>query len=214
MTPSKGQTWINTGLGCGVAAGILYPIGLLDLLPGRPSQMAFMLFGPFLIVNAAGLRHFYSRANDTVSNDLAHLMLALAGAAFTGMATMQMSIYALVPRYQLAGSGVKPEVWDAILRSVSTTQLGLDFAFDIFISVGTVLLGLQIARHPRIWTPLGLAGMVIGSIGLVLNMVTFPVNAGDAGLIDPAPFFGVWLSLTALPALFRRRWLPPEKADQ
>ncbi|MDH3745255.1 MAG: hypothetical protein OES47_09155 [Acidobacteriota bacterium] len=41
------------------------------------------------------------------------------------------------------------ELWRSILRGVSSTQLGLDFAFDIFVSMGTVLLGLQMLRHPR-----------------------------------------------------------------
>jgi hypothetical protein len=208
MSESKEQTWIDTGLVCGVIAGVLYPIGLLDLLPGRASHMAFMLFGPFLIVGVAGVRHLFARANDSVSNDLAHLMLGLSGVAFTFMATMQMSIYTLVPRYRRASTTVETEVWNAILRSVSSTQLGLDFAFDIFVSAGVVLLGLQMVRHPKIWTWFGACGMVIGALGLTANVATFPENSGDAGLIDPAPFFGAWLGLSAIPLIRLRRWAP------
>lgn len=208
MTPEKEQTWIDLGLGCGIVAGILYPIGLLDLLPGQASHMAFMFFGPFFLTQAVGMRHFYARVRDTVSNDLAHLMLGLAGLVFTLMATMQMSIYTLIGRYRRASHAVPPEPWDAILKSVSSTQLGLDFAFDVFVSAGTVLLGWQIARHPRIWSWFGVLGMVIGAAGLALNIATFPDNSGEAGWIDPGPFFGVWFGLTALPALMLRRWKP------
>lgn len=210
MSATKEQRWIDVGIGCGVVAGVLYPIGLLDLLPGRASHLAFMLFGPFFLASAAGTRHFYARARDAVSNDLAHLMLGLAGAAFTGMATMQMSIWTLVPRYRSGTPEVAPAVWDAILASVSTTQLGLDFAFDLFVSAGTVLLGWQVLRHPRLWAPYGALGMVIGVLGLAANVVAFPKNPGDAGWIDPAPFFGTWLGLTALPVWWLRRWRPEE----
>jgi hypothetical protein len=130
------------------------------------------------------------------------------------MATAQMSNYALIPTYVRSMPEVPAAVWKGILAGVSTTQLGLDFAFDIFVSLGTALLGIQVARHPRIPTLLGAAGTLIAGFGFAMNVIAFPANAGDVGLIDPAPYFGVWLGVTAIPVLALRRWQAPPGSDE
>lgn len=208
MSQTKAQTLIDIGIITGLVAGLLYPIALLDLLPGRWSNIAFMFFGPIFVVSVFGLRAFYARARDTATNDIACLLLVLAGTAFALMATMQMSIYTAIPDYHRAALEPDAATWDAILRGVSTTQLGLDFAFDMFVSFGVIALGWQMVRHPRVPTLLGVAGMLIGAGGIAVNTITFPENSGIAGLIDPAPAFGVWFGLAWLPLVFLRTWRP------
>ena len=208
MTDRKSQALIDSAIVAGIIAGALYPIAMLDLAPGRWSNLAFMLFGPFFAISAYGMRAFYARARDTATNDIACLLLILAGAAFTFMATMQMSIYTAIPGYHRASLEPDAATWDAILRGVSTTQLGLDFAFDIFVSFGVILLGWQMVLHPRVPALLGLAGIAIGAAGISVNTITFPENSGIAGLIDPAPVFGVWFGLAWLPLIFFRSWRP------
>jgi hypothetical protein len=204
----KDQTQIHIGIACGLVAGVLYPVAMLDLLPQPWSNMAFMLFGPFLAASAPGMHAFYRRGGDAASNDLAHLLLVLAAAAFTFMATMQMSIWTLVPHYMREAPETDATIWRAVLRGTSTTQLGLDYAFDIFVSAAAALIGWRMVRHPRVPTLLGLAGIAVGLGGVVLNTLTFPENAGDAGLIDPGPFFGVWFSLAWFPLVLLRNWRP------
>lgn len=210
----KTQALVDTAIVCGLIAGVLYPASSLGLLPGRYGDMAFMLFGPFFAVAVFGMRSFFARANDTASNDIGHLMLVIAGVAFALMATMQMSIWSLAPAHARGATALDAPTWRAILNSISTTQLGLDFAFDMFVSGGASLLGWQVMRHPGIaaWIrlPVGLAGVAIGLGGLTLNIIAFPNNAGDVGLIDPAQFFGVWFGFVWLPMLVLRRW----RADQ
>lgn len=209
----KSQGLIHFGIGAGAMAAVLYPIGLLDLISPRVSQLAFMAFGPCFAVAAYGMRAFYARADDSASNDVGHLLLVLAGMAFTAMATMQMSMYTLVPAYARAAAEPDATTWSAILRGVSTTQLGLDFAFDLFVSAGAAFVGWQMVRHPRVPAFLGWLGITIGVAGLALNAITFPENAGEAGLVDPAPFFGVWFTAAWLPLVVWRTWQPtPERA--
>lgn len=206
----KVQGLVDAAIIAGLAAGILYPVGLLGLVPGRLSDIAFMLFGPCFAISVFGLRAFHARASDSAINDLAHLMLVIAGVAHAFMAAMQMSIHSQIPRFFREAGANDPALWDAILRSVSSTQLGLDFAFDIFVSLGAILLGWQMIRHPRIPGVAGLAGILVGAGGLAANMAAFPLNPEEAGLIDPAPFFGVWFGLVWLPLVFLRRWRPQE----
>lgn len=204
----KEQTLIHIGIICGLVAGVLYPVAMMNLLPQRWASIAFMFFGPFLAASALGMRAFYARANDSATNDLAHMLLVLAGAAFTFMATMQMSIYTLIPQYLRAAGEADAGMWRAILQGTSTTQLGLDYAFDIFVSAATALIGWQMIRHPRVPSILGLAGVIVGVGGIALNTMTFPDNSGEAGLIDPGPFFGVWFSLAWFPLVIFRNWRP------
>jgi len=204
------QTWIDVGIVTGILAGVCYGMPQLPFVRGRLHDLTFMGFGPLLCVAAIGLYHFFRRNRESVSNQLAHLFLFVAGLSFTYMATMQGSIYKLIPRYYHAAADADRELWRNVLKGVSSTQLGLDFAFDIFVSVGTVLLGLQMVRHPRFWGWFGVLGMMIGLTGLAFNFVTFPDNSGEAGLIDPGPLFGVWLSLAVIPIWRFRRCTPAE----
>jgi len=68
-------------------------------------------------------------------------------------------------------------------------------------------------RHPRFWRWFGALGMLIGAAGLTVNFITFPENSVESGLVDPGPFFGIWMGL-ALVRMWRcRTWRPdPEPA--
>ncbi len=204
------QKWIDVGIMTGVLAGVAYGGPQLPFVRGWLHDLLFMGFGPLLSLTAVGSYHFFRRNRETISNQIGHLFLFVAGVSFTYMATMQGSIFRLIPRYYRAAEGADRALWATILQGVSPTQLGLDFAFDIFISVGTVLLGLQMLWHPRFWKLFGAVGMVIGATGLTFNFITFPDNSGEAGLIDPGPFFGVWMTFAILQVWRCRRW---EKAE-
>jgi hypothetical protein len=207
------QTWIDVGIVTGLLAGVAYGLPQLPFVRGPLHDFFFFGFGPLLSVGAIGMYHFFRRYREAVSNQLAHLFLFVAGVSFTYMATMQGSIYHLIPRYYHAAEEADRELWRTILKGVSPTQLGLDFAFDIFVSVATVLIGLQMFRHPRFWKAFGVAGMVIGATGLTFNFITFPDNSGEAGLVDPGPFFGVWMTAAAIQVWRCRRWVAGEGAD-
>jgi hypothetical protein len=215
MTASRSenvpQTWIDLGIVTGILAGVFYGLPQIPSVPWRIHDFAFMGFGPLLSVAAVGLYCFFRRNRETVSNQIAHLFLFVAGLSFTYMATMQMSIYKMIPRYYLASADAEREFWRNTLKAVSSTQLGLDFAFDIFVSVATVLIGLQMVRHPHYWSWFGILGMLVGVTGLTFNFITFPDNSGEAGLVDPGPFFGVWMSLSVIPVWRFRRWTPGEE---
>ncbi|MBL8517009.1 MAG: hypothetical protein JNM76_08570 [Betaproteobacteria bacterium] len=43
------------------------------------------------------------------------------------------------------------------------------------------------------------------NVGLICGLA-----AGVAGLVDPAPFFGVWFGLLAIPLYRHRNWVPEE----
>ena len=38
---------------------------------------------------------------------------------------------------------------------------------------------------------------------------TFPENSGDSGLVDPGPFFGVWMTLMLIQIARHHTWIAP-----
>jgi len=202
------KNWIDLGLGIGLLSAIFYAIPNIPGIPSVLHDFSFMAFGPLFSITAIGIYAFFSRLGAAVSNQLGGLFIFCAGLSATHMATMQMSIYSWIPAQFHKTEGADPLLWNAILTSVSSTQLGLDFAFDIFVSIGTVLLGWQVIRHPKFFNWLGIVGMFIGALGLVFNFVSFPDNPGNLSLVDPAPFFGVWMGIIVIHMIRLRDWLP------
>jgi hypothetical protein len=207
LTPAhrRNQGWVNVGLAASLIAAALFPIGLLNLGPRTVHVLAFMLFGPTFLIGAVGLRHYFAREVDSVGNDVAWLSLALSGLSFTFMATMQASIYSIVPQLARATPEPSAATWSAILRSVSSTQLGLDFAFDIFMSLGVLFLAVQLLRHPRYPRWFGILGIAVTVAGFTMNVLAFPHNPDERGLVDLAWGYFVWLMLAVLPILRWRR---------
>lgn len=209
MRPAGGALrklqWFDVGLVTGIAASVAYALGVFVPLPPRPEYLFFMAFGPLLCISSMGMYVFLSEHRETVSLQIGLLCMVCAGLMFTAMSTMQGSILFQIRGF-VAQDGSQIELWRTILRGTMATQLGLDFAFDIFISVGTFLIALNVIAHPRFMRSFGWLGMIVSSTGLVFNAVTFPENAGEAGLLDPAPFFGVWFGLFVLVFAGSRRW--------
>ncbi|MEM6993098.1 MAG: hypothetical protein AAF721_21475 [Myxococcota bacterium] len=207
-TADLAQGWIDLAIVLGFAGSVAYAVPQFPSVTGPVHDLLFMGFGPLMCLWSVGSYHFFRRRADSVSNQAAHLFIFVAGVAFTCMATMQRSMIVQISRYYHEGPVADQEAWRTMLKGVMPAQLGLDFAFDIFVSVGTVLLGLQVARHPRFWRWFGALGVLIGAAGLTVNFITFPENSGASGLVDPGPAFGVWMTLVLVQMTRCRRWLP------
>jgi hypothetical protein len=97
------------------------------------------------------------------------------------------------------------------LWSVNVVQAGLDVSWDIFATLGTILLAIAISRHPtwgKVWGALGVA---VATAALVLNLMTFPTAPSASGLIDLGPAVGLWYAVV-LVQLARVHW-NPESAE-
>jgi hypothetical protein len=146
------------------------------------------LFGPALGVASFGLRRFLDCERPLVSSFLAPPLNALAGALFTAMVLVQLTVVSSAP-----GGKPSPET--------KAVWLGLDVAWDAYLGLGTLCFGLAMLRHPRFGRAFGLSGVAIATALLAVNFWTSPSPPVNAGLVDVGPAVGLWYLL-----VFGRMW--------
>jgi hypothetical protein len=196
---------------CGFLGSITYTLAVFVPLPFRIDYLIFFIVGPFIIAGMYAIFQYLRTGRDSIALQLGTLFMVCAGIAITMMATMQGFIRG---HYREARAGVeKEEEIDAVRQiflAVDSTQQGLDMAFDVFVSTGTFLFALALVRQPRYGAWYGIPGMAVGALGLFLNALSFPiVNAGEAGYIDAAPFFGTFYGVLSVKFLWE--WIQVER---
>ena len=181
MTPSPRDLVRTVAIGAfaGLATCVVYPAIVFIPWEGEP-LMAIVLaasMGPLLGIASWGGRTFLQLDRPRPSADLAALSNALAGALLTAMFLVQLATQMRTER---------------LTREAEAIWLGLDVAWDVYLGLGTLVFALNAYTHPRLGRVIGAAGILIAVTLLALNLVTFPVPPGNAGLFDAGPLVGVW----------------------
>ena len=65
-------------------------------------------------------------------------------------------------------------------------------AFDIFISLGIIIIAYSMGNNLQFGKIVSVLGIVFAGTWHLFNLIAFPENAGNIGLIDPSPLFGIW----------------------
>ena len=191
--------WIKTGIICGFITVFVFPAMILLDLPVQFALTLAASFGILLLISSIGLYHFISLNKNSVTLQLGVLFNIIASSVVVLMITVQLGLFSGIKAY---GQDVQPEVKTYVFKTTNLTQLSLDVAWDIFISLGTILLAVSMLSHPRLGKIIGGAGIIIGAGLLVLNIYTFPIPPGEAGLIDLGPFTALWyLAVTIMISL-------------
>jgi hypothetical protein len=179
--------WIQAGIIGGVLASILYPA--LNILPGPPSLITVVasFLGLSIGVGSFGLMKLITLNKGSVLASLGAVSNFTAGALFTAMALVQLAVKEVAIKAGVAFSAQLEAVW-----------LGLDVAWDVYIAVGTVFFGWAMLSHPRFRWYFGAAGMLIGILLLVLNLLPFPSPPSSAGLVDLGPLVGLWYLIATI----------------
>ena len=170
--------WIRAGIVGGLAASALYPTLLIASLPLAVTAALAALLGPAIGLGSLGLLHLVRLAGHSVTATLGAVCNALAGALFSAMVLVQLAARARVEGR--AGEGLVG-VW-----------LGLDVAWDVYIGLGTLCFGAALWSHPRFGRAFAVAGLAVGALVLVLNLLTFPTPPAEAGSVDVGPLVGLW----------------------
>ena len=193
------RQWALVSIITGIGAVLTYT--LITILSGPYVAIVILAsaFGPLLAAASLGLYHVLAESGNPVILQLATMFNILGAAAFTMMALVQLAI-----QYQLQSLGEGAENLAALRTSLVGVQLGLDVAWDIFISLGTLLFATSMVRDARFGWIIGIVGILIAIALLVLNLWTFPIPPAEKNFVDLGPLLGIWYLITTILMI---RWL-------
>jgi hypothetical protein len=186
--------WIRTGVVAGLSVSLVYPAVIFLPLPKLAITVLAASMGPLLAVASLGLGELLQIPRPSVPARLGMAFNFAAGALLSAMLLVQLAVKA-----RLQGAKASPElvgIW-----------LGLDVAWDVYVSIGTGLFALAMLKHPRFGKVFGGIGLVIAMFLLVLNLFTFPTPPADAGLIDVGPVVGLWYLVATVQAWRSLPWV-------
>lgn len=203
------DNWIKTGAWCGVVAVVCYLGAAFAPLPATASIILAFHFGILLAVSFIGLSFYLSGDKQpSIVTVLMKYAGIIAGAVVTTMLTVQQSFFISYQNIQAtADTAEKLSIKQThLFELINTVHLGLDVCWDLFISWAGLLLGIAMLRSRKFWKLTAWYFIIIHASLLALNLATFPVPPGDAGLIDLGPFIGLsYLVLNAYILLKKKK---------
>jgi hypothetical protein len=206
------RTWALVAVTTGFLAVATYFCSIVfKPFPWSVGRILFFAFGPLSVASVVAFYRATEWEAGGILHTLGSLFLVVAGVIVNLMAVIQDVQFTVLGRQiREAGDPAIADVLERVLWGVNVVQSGLDVSWDIFASVGTVMLALSLTRHPafgRIWSALGAS---VAAAALVLNLATFPTSPADAGLVDLGPGVGAWYGVTLVLFL---RFLPRLEED-
>lgn len=184
--------WIKFGGYSGLIFALIFMGQAVLPLPDRLETVTALVMPLFLLVGHVGLYHFLSKHRPSITNQLAVIFGICAPVLVSAMLTVQMSMVSYMGKYYHPLEQAVKESQINIWRAVDSVQLGLDVAWDMFILPTVILFSIGIMRHPAFGRIFGGIGVILGAVGLVLNIATFPTPPINVGLPDVGPFVVSW----------------------
>ncbi len=197
------RTWIglaSTALGLASTALVLVVVlaylNIATNVVSLPERLALMLafaIGPVAIVGVLEICRELAPGSPGPMLRVGTVFLVIAFALLNLMLVVQQSIF--IPYLETMRGTTDEALKDSmrlVFQGVNQVQLGIDVSFDIFYSLGLVLVSLVLIRTTRFGMVLGIYGAVVATGLLILNMATFPTPPAEAGLFDLGPYTGLW----------------------
>lgn len=207
-------TWIKVGAIAGIIACVIYPLMAAVEMPKQLTVACAAAFGPLLSLASVGLYHLLKLHQKTVTAQIAAAANVIAGSIVNMMLVVQLAIaYSMEGYLKSAEDAATQATLKWIHKIVDKVQLGLDVSWDVFISVGTLLIALNMLKHPRFGKILGGIGALLAVLLLGFNLYTFPTPPANAHLIDLGPFVGLWYLVVSIQALRSLKWVKKELAS-
>jgi hypothetical protein len=185
---------------------VSYGLAAFAPFPEMLSLILAFAFGPLFMLASYGLYHLIAHSADALVLRIGLLFNLVATAMVTVMLVVQQTIFSFHDRFKAADhADVSEEQLTWMFREVNSVQLGMDIAWDIFISLGTFFFALAMWKHPVFGKILALSGMVIALLLLSFNLAWFPEPPADAGSIDFGPLVALWYLVLTIWIVFRRK---------
>lgn len=204
MDTSLQKSWIKTGMIAGFITIVSYPVMILVPLPVQLQLVLASFFGFFFIIASLGVYHFISLNKKTVSSQLGVLFNIIGCSTVIMMLTIQLALFHMKESSTIDATR---EMKNYIFQFPNMIQLGLDVVWDLFVGVGTILLALNMYKHPRFGKIFSISGVLITLALLVLNIYTFPIPPGESGSIDLGPLVALWYLAVTIRIATSFKWV-------
>jgi len=183
-----------------------FALGWVALSQHLGRMLAFAI-GPVAIWGTLAIYESFMRVFGSFALRVGTIFLVIAFALLTLMLTMQQAVFA--EYQQLLGAMAPAEAPTSLKQSfalVNRVQLGADVAFDIFYSLGIILISIVIVRRRGFERVAGAYGLVVATGLLALNMWFFPTPPAAAGSVDLGPAtIAWWVGLFVLDGRLKKR---------
>ena len=185
-------SWIKTGSICGLLGMLLYFAAAFIPMPPLGTYIAAFAFGPLLAIGCAGLFYYLTESDYSPRVMIATISGVAAGVILLLMLTVQQSSFAVMTKYATAGIAEINAGQKYITDGLNSIHFGMDIAWDILISIATILFGYSLTKKTLYWKILGIAGSALGLLLLSFNLYHFPTPPESVGSLDWGPFVAIW----------------------
>lgn len=177
----------------GILSVLFYLIAAtISGIPDYIGRLLAFVFPLLWIISFMGLYSFLKREKHTPTLEISYIF-GIIGATLACVFLVIQQANFVWHDIAIESSKTDEASLLAIFKGVNRVQLGIDVAFDIFISISWFLFGLNIAKHHIARKILGWITCIITTGLLMMNMITFPIPPEDAGLLDFGPLLGIWV---------------------
>ena len=187
------KSWSRLARWAGLGAFASYLSSAFVPLPEPVALFLAFAFGPLFMVASLGLYRLLKMWKPSLWLEVAFLFNVVATALVTLMLAVQQTSFAFHDKFKTADRGsVTDEQLRWIFKEVNAVQLGIDIAWDVFISLGTACFAIGMWKHPVFGRILPAVGVTVSVLLLGFNLVWFPEPPADAGSIDFGPAVALW----------------------
>ena len=186
----------SLGIACYFGSVVFKPF------PWTVGRFLFFAIGPLSAASAIGLYKALEATSSRIPLLVGCVFSVISGAIVNVMAVVQdMQFTYFGQLIRSAPDATVRESLEQILWGVNVVQSGLDVSWDIFLSIGTILIAIAIIPHPSFGKIFGGLGLLAAVGALTLNLFAYPTAPAESGLIDLGPAVGAWY-VTVLVRLF------------
>ena len=183
----------------GVAAGLLF-FGVQAAIPwghDLPLELTrwetvlgfwmILAVAPFAIGFAYALSRLIAWERDGALNQLG-FVFAVVGFSILAVTQSFQNAVSIVLTDEMKAEGSGPEAWDRIYAGLNALDLGTDLAWDLFLGLWLLCIGVAMLRHSRLG-----ARWAVPALALVPPFYAFNIAATpDPPVVDLGPVIGMY----------------------
>lgn len=186
----------------GVAAGLLFFVAQAAIpwdhdlpleLPRWEAVLGFWMIlamTPFAIGFVYALSRLIAWERDGPLNQLGFVFGVVAFSILAVTQSFQNAVsIVLTDEMQAEGSG--PEAWDRVYAGLNALDLGTDLAWDLFLGLWLLCVGVAMYRHSRLGRRWAIPALALVPPFLAFNVAATP----DPPAVDLGPVIGMYVTV-------------------